>query len=128
LMTMMMMAMMMVMDAAHRYDHNMNGQSPLYPAVGSTSAGYNRDGRARDPTNNIDVTSQCSGWCPRGHECPPGTAEPIPCSAKGDGEYYATQGVSECLKCPQKPAHLNGRTQDSKTARQCYDSRRCCYL
>lgn len=110
-----------------QYDHNMNGQSVLYPAEGSRSAGYNRDGRAYDPTNDIDITSQCSGWCPAGHECPPGTAEPIPCSDKG-GEYYATAGVSECLKCPSKPTYLNGKTQDSKTERSCYDSRRCCYL
>merc|ERR1712224_176629 len=86
--------------------------------------GYNRDGMAWDFTNELWITSMCSGWCPPGHECPVGTIKPRFC---GDG-YYAVGSAPECSKCPTKPAYLIDKTQTSQNKQQCYDKRMCCQL
>src|SRR5699024_1895297 len=39
--------------------------------------------------------------CPKGHFCPEGTGDPLPCAA---GTYQPQQGATSCLPCPEGAA------------------------
>ncbi|KAG5188061.1 hypothetical protein JKP88DRAFT_276023 [Tribonema minus] len=65
-------------------------------------------------------TPRCSGWCPAGHACPRGSAQPSACAAG----RYAPQGSPDCYDCP-----LDARPPPPPplAAPRCRTSRLCCY-
>ena len=54
-----------------------------------------------DPLNNTCYDDRQLGYggrCPVGHYCPAGVAAPVECD---NGTYAATEGLSQCLTCPE---------------------------
>ena len=67
-----------------------------------------------------EVGRECSGFCPKGFECPVGTAQPKPCP---EGTY-ASGGFAKCMECAN--SNVLGRHSQSPQAKDCRDSRKCC--
>ncbi|XP_023933458.1 uncharacterized protein LOC106181652, partial [Lingula anatina] len=72
----------------------------LQNVTGLVSAGYWALTRAKvfapefDPETTADY-----GWCPKGHYCPAGTSEPIPCPAGSYGFSIKLGSESACTSC-----------------------------
>ena len=81
-----------------------------------------------------EINEKCTTWCPPGHYCPEGTADPIPCPPG----HFSTAGAYSCTLCPGLST-LNStlqleqgitlpRPHASKVKLPCQNERSCCFM
>jgi len=63
---------------------------------------------------------RCSYNCPPGHECPAGSAMPVPCTSG----YYSVGRASTCTPCPGTISSTMNYAAHLK--QHCFNDRRCC--
>eukprot|EP00966_Prymnesium_polylepis_P174725 4043648-Prymnesium_polylepis.1 len=69
------------------------------------------------PIPNDAADLYCARHSPRGHRCPEGTSEPIPCAA---GEFQLAAGAGECQRCEPGHDSSNGSARCSFCAHDYY--------
>lgn len=91
--------------------------------TGTNDHGFNRVGATAYGANSI-----CSGWCPAGHFCPPGTIDPFQPEHTCLPGTYSNQGAVECTACPWPPTLSHTERAKLIKRQQCVNSRQCCHM
>lgn len=95
------------------FNNTRTGQQPCIPGTFCENGIVNLCPKGRYGSSPSQSVSICTGWCPPGHFCPPGTSLPKPC----EGSTYSVGSSWACSECP------GVRTSELK----CRDQRACCF-